>query len=181
MSTFTAHTLLSRPVRHSAGGSSLRCPKPAVVSLPYYTPAGKKTPRSICHYVDPRSIDHPSNIPSAALVNPVPTTTAQWKIKEEDEKVELTFFAMGERATPSDFQVAITGEVLEIKKQPVDKNDDVSFHVRLLVPEVYNKDKITVMLYSRNLDVSIPKVPKSQLKPDGSGKPFYRVLNVEKK
>ncbi|TVU22477.1 hypothetical protein EJB05_32236 [Eragrostis curvula] len=184
MSTVTAHTLLSQPVRHSAGGSALRLPKPAVVSFPSYAPAGKKTPRSICHYADPRSIDHPSNIPPAALVHPVlpptPTTTALWKIKEDDKKVELTFFSMPEEAKPSDFQIAVEGDVLEIRRPPADqqqwKPDDVSFHVRLHLPELYDKEKITAELERRNLVVIIPKVPN--LQDGGPGKPFYKKVNV---
>ena len=103
-----------------------------------------------------------------ALVHPYmpPTSTPRWEIKDDSKNVRLTLFNMPEGALPGDFQVAIEDDVLVIRtknpKLPVEQQEvpesSISFHIRLLVPKGYDKEKIRAELQLRALVVTIPKV-----------------------
>jgi len=103
-----------------------------------------------------------------ALVHPYmpPTSTPRWEIKDDSKNVRLTLFNMPEGALPGDFQVAIEDDVLVIRtknpKLPVEQQEvpesSISFHIRLLVPKGYDKEKVRAELQLRALVVTIPKV-----------------------
>jgi hypothetical protein len=120
---------------------------------------------------------------SEALVNPAmpdkPTTTKGWRIKDDDKEVELRFFNLPEEADPSEFHVAVEGNVLVVRTQwKQQRAGDISFQVRLLVPELYAKNEIKVELPpARQLVVVIPKVPNFS---DPVGAVFYKKFNVKK-
>ncbi|GJN06204.1 hypothetical protein PR202_ga23908 [Eleusine coracana subsp. coracana] len=112
------------------------------------------------------------------------TKDATWEINEHKQKVELTFFSMPDGAGPDDVQVqvAVEGDVLVVKEQFKPPHDGMSFQVRLLVPELYDKRKIKAVLEGRSLVVIIPKqfanLPDTSIETEV---PFYRkVITVEK-
>lgn len=102
-----------------------------------------------------------------------PTSTPRWEIKEDGKNVKLTFFNLPEGATTDDFHVAVEDDVLIIRtkkpkpaaaedqRQREPPVDSVSFHVRLLVPQGYDKESVRAQLQLRALVVTVPKVNPS--------------------
>uniref|UniRef100_A0A0E0MCU1 SHSP domain-containing protein n=1 Tax=Oryza punctata TaxID=4537 RepID=A0A0E0MCU1_ORYPU len=178
----SCHSLMmSRPVKLAAA-APLGSWKPpaAVVGV---TTAGKmkmkmKRP-SICFAYDPNTSKDQFNISPVALVHPTmpPTSTAQWKIDDKDKSVQLTFFNIPEKAKEGDFQVVIEDDVLIVKTKTADASaaagvggeaaageNDVSFHVRLLMPKGYNKDGVRAELVLRALVVTVGKAGHPEFK-----------------
>uniref|UniRef100_A0A0D9XY56 SHSP domain-containing protein n=1 Tax=Leersia perrieri TaxID=77586 RepID=A0A0D9XY56_9ORYZ len=174
----SCHSLMSRPMKLSAG-ASLRSWKP---------PAGKKIKSPfLCFALDPKtSSEHQFNISPVALVHLTmpPTSTPQWKIQEDDKNksVQLTFFNIPEQAKEGDFQVLIDDDVLIIKTTDMlnkqvaaapppqvtgaggKAGGSVSFHVRLLMPKGYNKDGVRAEIVLRALVVTVAKASHPDFK-----------------
>jgi hypothetical protein len=86
------------------------------------------------------------------------TKTGEWRIKDDETKVELWLFHLPEKAKPGDFHVGIEGNVLVVRAKWEQPDEDISFQVRLHVPELYNKNGIAPRLQQhRHLMVIIPK------------------------
>jgi hypothetical protein len=98
-----------------------------------------------------------------ALVHPdmPPTSTPRWEIKEDGKNVKLTFFNLPE----DDVLIIRTKKpkpaAAEDQRQREPPVDSVSFHVRLLVPQGYDKESVRAQLQLRALVVTVPKVNPS--------------------